>query len=304
MSAAQEIGELLTEQVDQFERHPVTEPGIWPRMPEAIYFADPVAAGSLSQSGAKKLLPPYCPAIYKHERDHGRPDTAAFDLGHAAHAEVLGTGSPIVEVESDDWRSKKAQQARDEARAAGGVPLLTADVQRVKAMAAKLREHPVASMLFAGNGVPEASAFWVDDETGVWRRARFDWLPEPVDGRLIIPDYKSAQTANPAAFAKSASDYGYHMQAPWYMDAARALLDVDDVSFLFVVQQKTPPYLVTVVELDRAALDIGHALNRRALNVYAQCVERGEWPDYSADDGVSLVALPYWYSRTVEELIS
>lgn len=280
----------------------IDKPGLYHDLDEQEYHADPVPGGSLSVSGAKKLLPPYCPAIYKYERDNQPETTDALDLGRAAHAKVLGTGAEIVEVHADDWRSKAAQTAKAEARAAGKVPLLTAQVAQVDAMAARLREHPVASLLFSGNGAPEVSAFWQDDEFGIWRRSRFDWLPEPRDGRLIIPDYKTAPTANPDAFAKSAADYGYCMQAPFYCDAARALLDVDDVTMLFVVQAKNPPYLVSVVELDRAALELGAALNRKAIGVYARCVETGVWPSYTND--VVLVSLPYWYTRNAEDLVA
>ncbi|MBO0827768.1 MAG: hypothetical protein J2P24_08300 [Streptosporangiales bacterium] len=47
----------------------ITEPGVY-NLPAAVYHADPVPGGSLSQSGAKKLLPPSCPALYRYWADH------------------------------------------------------------------------------------------------------------------------------------------------------------------------------------------------------------------------------------------
>lgn len=71
----------------------VTEPGVYDDMPEHVYLADPVPGGSLSFSGAKALLPPSCPALYRHQRDHGRPPKPAFDFGHAVHSMVLAPES-------------------------------------------------------------------------------------------------------------------------------------------------------------------------------------------------------------------
>jgi hypothetical protein len=55
---------------------------------------------------------------------------------------------------------------------------------------------------------------------------------------MICVDYKTADHANPAAFAKSALDYGYHQQAAWYLDGLRELGISDDAAFLFIVQSE------------------------------------------------------------------
>lgn len=283
---------------DVIEGPTVTEPGVY-EMPDETYHADPVVGGSLSFSGAKRLLAPSCPALFKHWRDHGQPPKAEFDFGHAAHKLVLGVGMEIVEVKADNWMTKAAKQAAEVAREANRVPLLTKDVKTVHAMADALRSHPVAAALFS-NGKPEASLFWTDDETGVTRRGRLDWLPDASDGRLIVADYKTSVTANPEAFGKSAANYCYHMQAAWYLDAVTALGLTDaEPAFVFVVQEKTAPYLVTVCELDAAARHIGRLLNREAIDLYAQCVADDDWPTYS--DGVETVSLPFWLTRQFED---
>lgn len=275
----------------------VTEPGVY-ELDDDTYHSDPVPGGSLSHSGSKLLLPPSCPAKFLYEQEHPSPPSDVLDFGKAAHRLVLGTGPEIVEVPHKDWRTNAAKAMKEEAHARGAVPLLTADYDVVQAMATKLSEHPVAMDLFSF-GVPEASLFWPDPETGVWRRARTDWLPQESNGRMIIADYKSARSANPRQFAQAAADYGYASQGAWYRDAAIDLQLAEQVAFVFVVQEKTPPYLVSVVELDTEALRIGRALNRRAIDIYRQCTETGEWPGYA--DDVVLASLPAWYVRQIEQ---
>lgn len=279
----------------------ITEPGVY-TMPEADYHADPVPGGSLSCSGAKKLLA--CPARFAYDREHPPAPTSAMELGTAAHRLVLGTGAPIVVIEADDWRTKAAKEAAAAARGAGAVPLLAAEHAQVQAMAAALRTHPIAAALFdPERGDPEQSLFWTDDRTGVWLRSRLDWLPRwRPSGRLIIGDYKTAVSASPDALAKAVVNFGYHQQAAFYCDGAAALGLADDPAFLFVAQEKAPPYLVTVFELDSVALAAGRARNRQAIERYRDCTESGVWPGYSGrPDDIELISLPSWATPRTEE---
>ncbi len=161
----------------------------------------------------------------------------------------------------------------------------------VKAMAAAIRSHPVASRLFA-EGAAEQAMFWPDERSGVIRRGKLDWLPNPGDGRMIVPDYKTAVSAERGKFERAMWDYGYYMQAPWYLDGIEACLGETDAAFVFVVQEKTAPYLVNVIQPDQNALKIGRIRARRALTVYAECVASGRWPGYS--DDVETASLPIW----------
>ncbi|MFJ3258462.1 PD-(D/E)XK nuclease-like domain-containing protein [Streptomyces sp. NPDC086771] len=276
------------------------EPGIYPDLPMETYHAD---RQSLSSSGARKLLPPSCPALFRYEQDHPQPPKKTFDIGNAAHRLVLGDGPELVAVEAPDWRTKAAREERDEVRAAGGVPLLADEYDQVQAMADAIRRHPVASALFApDSGRPEVSVFWEDGPTGIRRRARFDWLPHPRSGRLIIPDYKTCRSAEPTALARAVDEYGYHCQDDWYRAAARAAGLADDPAFVFVCQEKTAPYLVTVIELDAAARRIGAAKNRRSIETFARCTETGHWPGYS--DDITYLSLPTWAEiRDTEEYL-
>ena len=258
-------------------------------MPEADYLAHP----ALSSSGAKRLLPPSCPARFKWWRDNGPFTADHFDFGHAAHAEVLGIGMEIVVVDAADWRTKAAQEAKAAAHAAGKTPLLADDMAIVRQMAEALRLDPIAYGLLAQPGRPEVSLFWQDDRHGVERRARIDYLPDTtIDGHVRLIDYKTCASADPYNICKAVANYGYHQQAAWYIDGVQALGLAEQVEFLFIFQEKWAPYLTTVVELDAEALTVGRGLNDRAIEVYARCVATDTWPSYS--DDIETVSLPIW----------
>ena len=274
----------------------ISEPGVYD-LPVNEYHADPVEGGSLSSTGARLMLPPNAPAIFKYRRDHPliKKD---FDFGHAAHQLVLGAGPQIVVVEDEwgkdpnEWRTNNVKARVQEVRDSGAVPIKPNDYEVVQEMAAAIRDHPVASALIS-NGAPEQTLVWQDRRTGVWRRALLDWLPDgSASGRLIVSDYKTTNSANPDAIQKACYSYGYHQQADWYLDGVTSLELAEDPAFVFIFQEKTPPYLVTVAELDVVALRLAREKNREAIDLYQECVAADRWPGYS--DEIELIPLPAW----------
>lgn len=263
---------------------------------------------SLSNSGAKWLLPPHCPAKFRWIQDHpeDRPVTAALDFGKAAHRFAFGAGEDYVVIagsgsDENSWRTKADLEAVELARAANVTPIKPKDEVIIRDMATALRAHPLAAALFdPDHGKAEVPLYWTDPATGVPLRCRLDWLPEKRDGkRLLIPDLKTADSAHPEKFRKPSADYGYHRQAAWYLDGVRESGLDDDPAFLFVVVEKSPPHLVQVIELDEVALNIGRNLNHQARALYAECVRTNYWPSYSS--GVERIGLPEWYLRNHDE---
>lgn len=271
--------------------------GAYPGVDEASYHSDPT---SLSVSGAKLLLPPSCPAKFRWRMDNPQPPKRVFDFGHLAHRLILGEGAKFAVLDpavhglkkdgtiADSPRATAGWKAAEtEARANGLIPVSVEDWQTAQAMADKVAAHPVAGPLFT-EGQAELSLYHRDPETGIRLRGRLDLLR--TDGEIV--DYKTSTTSDPAQLERLFHKYGYHMQAAWYMDLAVALGLSDRGRFLFVAQEKEPPYLVTVAEYDDEALAEGRRLNREAINLYAELVKSGQWPGYS--DDTATIGLPVW----------
>ena len=271
----------------------ITRPGRYDGMPAEVYHADPVPDGSLSSSGCKKLLPPSCPALFRYAPDK---TSRRFDLGTAAHSMVLGAGDPLHVIDAPNWKKQAPRDEAIAAKAAGEVPVLTHQHEQVKAMAAALEQHTTARQLLTpGSGLAEQSVFWYDAEFGIWRRARIDFLPWGApSGLVILPDYKTCESADPEGFARSAARYGYHQQGSWYSEAVRTLMPGADVRYCFICQEITYPYLVETYYLHPAAIDEGTWLNRQAMEVYRDCTASGVWPGYNPDMDIQTIRLPRW----------
>lgn len=280
----------------------ITEPGVYADMPEEDYLADPVPGGSLSSSGARQLLPPGCPALFHHEQGHPRPGSAAQNFGSAAHKILLGVGPELVAFPEHDARTREGRPIRDEwdaAAAEGKIPILEPDYDRINAMVAAVREHPLAAALFEPeNGAAEQSAFWrepIDFAEPIWCRARFDWLPEVRNDRIIFPDYKTALRVDDESIQKAVARYRYDQQIDFYQRAGLELGLSENVMGVLVFQMKDPPYIVRVVTFDAEQRRIAAARNERAIRIYAECKHTGKWPAYG--DGLHTTSLPAWAVR-------
>lgn len=272
----------------------ITHPGIYAGIDETVYHADsdlaPELGRSLSQSGAKTLLA--SPARFAWERDHGRPPKDAYDLGTLVHALVLRSRDDRIRVvDARDWKTKRAQEARDEARAAGMVPVLRSQLLDASRVARAVRRHPLAGAMFRG-GRAEVSLYWIDDETGVTCRGRIDYVHP---GGLVDLKTTTYGRGDLDVFGRSAASYDYPMQAAVYSDGWEALTGVR-LPFVTVVVEVDPPYMITVGQYDDDDLDAGRARWRTALSVYAERESSGVWDDPLTD--IPTIPIPAWYARS------
>lgn len=268
-------------------------PGFHVDIPEEDYHRDPT---SLSHSGAKTLLK--APALFRYEQQHPPPFKRVFEFGSAAHGKVLGVGAEIRTIPDDILAANGAASTGEakafiaKARAEGAVALKAAEVQQIDDMADRLASHRLA-MALLGEGQPEVSAYAPDPETGIMLRCRYDWL-----GASVLTDYKTTTSANPDDWAGAYGflrKYGYDLQYVWYRDIAEALGHPAQ-DFVFIAQEKEPPYLVSVITIREADLEDARARKRRALTTYSACVESDAWPGYLDDDDLAVcsTAIQHW----------
>lgn len=312
IAATAELAELMAQPYRVPDEKLIREPGTYD-VPMRDYVADPVAGGSLSSSGARLIMRPAGPARLRWKLDHPDEDQQDhFDLGKAAHQVVLGDSeNHLVVVEasrlsngSTAWNTNAQKKQVANARAAGLTPIKPETWAQVQAMAAAINFNPTAAgLLHSASGRPEQTLVWRDELTGVWCRARVDWYrTKRKSHRLLVVDFKttgSEEGAAPDVFAKSAANFGYFVQAAFYLAGVQALGIDDQPAFLLVVQEVKPPYLVNVVELDETSLTLGRNFMRGALNLYAECRRTGQWPGFGPE--VDLVSLPAWFLRQYGE---
>ena len=248
-------------------------------MPAAEYHAHPALNASTLKAVARHPL-----AKVRYDLDH-RVHKPAFDTGNVAHSVILERDtSGVVIVDADSWRTKAAQAERDAAYAAGKTPMLDREFAVVEHMCDAVMEHDTARELLTGH-TPEVSVF--ADVYGQPCKARLDaWHAD----RGLIVDLKTTADADPATFDRTAINFGYHQQMAHYQDVMEAETGIRP-RLLFVLVEKAPPYLVSVVELAQDFVDLGREMNHEAADAWTRAVKDDHWPGY---EGVSTVLMPTW----------
>lgn len=159
--------------------------------------------------------------------------------------------------------------------------ILHSEWKKLIAMKDRLFKHGGVKKLL-NDGVAEHSGFFLDKMfQDVKGKVRIDyWRTDP---KFII-DYKTAKSAKAWDFAKAAYDYGYDIQAAWYVRGMK-LITGEDYKFLFIVQEKEPPFAVNCFICSDDFMVLGESRVDKALNTYWRCIENPHlfntevWPE-------------------------
>lgn len=290
----------------------ISEPGIYD-LTEEEYHSDPCPEPSLSASIAKKIVG-QSPAHARHAHPRlnpafAREEKEIFDRGTVAHALLLqgieraeiiaeAVDAKGVRRDIDDWKLADAKRQRDEARAAGKIPILEKHWATVQQMIERCREqiaqHKEASDAFT-EGKPEQTIIWREDN-GVWCRAKLDWLH---DSRLKIDDYKSTgRDVDPESIGRNAVD-NLEIQEAFYRRGIKALTG-NDPAFRFVCQENVEPYAVSVIGFGPDFQWMGDAKVEYAIRIFGKCLKSGRWPGYP--DRICYPMLPKWAEEAWERM--
>lgn len=262
----------------------VTQSGI-STMPLHDYVNDPAPKPSLNTGTAHALIaqsPQH--AWVNHPRlnpSHVSDRSSRLDLGTIAHAMLLERDeSRVVVIEADDWRTKEAKTKRDEARAAGLLPILAKDFDGAKHMVTEARLAIAESQFHQDfkDGIPEETLIWEQD--GIWHRSRPD-IHTP-DWKIVF-DYKTTQSAHPAAFMRTVHQQAYDLQAELALQGVEQLTDQGYPTFVFIVQEIEEPYAVSFLSLSPQWHDLARQKLRTARSIWKGCLRKNVWPSYTKD---------------------
>jgi hypothetical protein len=110
-----------------------------------------------------------------------------------------------------------------------------------------LLKHPTAAALIKRNKRSERSGFAIHPRyDGIKVRIRADIFIDD-DDLYLYADYKTCKDASTEAFSKAAFEYGYDVQADLYREIG-FVIDGRWPQFMFIAQEKTPPYAVNVLK--------------------------------------------------------
>lgn len=242
---------------------------------------------SISKSGLDLIA--RSPAHYFYAAR--REATRAMEIGTAVHAAILEPerfASQYMLLR--DVTDRRASEYKQAVKVHGSeFTLAGPEADRVSGMQASVQANPRAMSRLGAPGKSEVSIFTTDPVTGVPVKIRLDWLCD--DGRGL--DLKKTQDIRADEFSRSVARYRYHVQAAFYMDVYKWETGEDLREFAILAVEESMPHANRVFLLDDEALQIGRMEYRADLNLYAECMDRGEWPGIVFEED-ELLSLPMW----------
>lgn len=260
-------------------------------MPEAVYHADPCPTPSLSASIATKIV--------KDSALHGwmaHPKMGEWrespsneqEFGILMHALLLGQPVGVVQVHAKNFRTKVAQQERDDARDNGLIPMLAHEWHDLADVVIEARSELALSGVHL-IGKSERVAVWYEPTASgpVLCRGRMDHTDLERSDPFIF-DLKTCASANPLDIRNSVVKFGSDLQRAAYISAVEKIHPelAGRVEYRWVHIETLPigcprRVIVTVSEADGSMRELGERKWQRACRVWAECLERNHWPAYS-----------------------
>lgn len=252
------------------------------------------ASSPISSSGLKRIL--QSPAHFKYPP--ASTVTRAKDIGSAIHCAVLEPDRFLTDyrvIDCEDRRStiyKAACRDRD-----GSYVLTQAEGDNVQGMRDGIMLNRSCRELIEMHGDYELSLAVKDPVTGVMVKVRYDKLCRS-SGKPI--DLKKTQCARARDFQRAIENYGYHISAALYQDAWEWLHGETIEPMRWIAVEEKSPNAAMLYKINPETLALGRALYRDALNIYADCLDKDNWPAYGDDE--EEIGVPTWALEQSEEI--
>lgn len=157
-------------------------------------------------------------------------------------------------------------------------------------------DREIADLLSEGYG--EASVFWIDPATGVYCKARPDWVRPTGPRSVKLLDLKTTVDESPDAFSRSAARLGYHRQRAHYWKGFEIATGLEVEDFIFACVTSAPPVLAVPYRLVDEVVQQGEDECAELIQLFAECTQHNRWPAYSPEE--RMIDFPKWAKRSNE----
>lgn len=242
------------------------------------------------------------PEKFKWAQEHPEEPTPALIFGTLVHKVLLEpktVDEEFVIAPDVDRRTKDGKEAYSRFMANVGDRTIVSqtDFNKASEMVNALNALEFVEKLLDGDR--EMPIRWYDDLTEELCKCRLDCLTY-IDDKPIVVDYKTAADASTDAFVRSAINHGYDFQAGMYCEGIEKITGLKPV-FVFIVQEKDPPYAVNIFQADDLMVKRGYDIFRELIGIYHDCKQTGNWYGYLGKYNViNNLALPAWLAKEVE----
>lgn len=262
---------------------------------QSLSNADYHADEAIGSTGLKLIIRSPAHFRYQEPVEH---DTRAKQLGTALHCALLEPDRFLTHYLIANCDDRRDAQYKGLAKDVGGDRVLTiTEHRRIVSAQKSAYRNSEARELLEYPGRYELTVKATCPETGVKVKCRFDKKLD--DFRAL--DVKKTQDAREDPFGRSIDNYMYYLSVAFYMDAWYWATGERITSMPLIAIEEKSPHAVMVHHLPEDWIQQGRYEYETALRIYADCLEKDEWPSYVNESCVA--AMPDWRVRELEESV-
>ena len=219
------------------------------------------------------------PKHFKYFQTHKQEEKPAYLVGSASHCVLFEPDKfksvfhiideskrPNVNQSFAEKQNKKWREDIYEAYAHKSI-ITQEEYDKVMFMMEELKSHDLFNELVQGCEF-EKEHYWKCPITGLDLKKKID-----AESNDLIFDYKTTDDADPFIWQKKGWNYHYYRQAGFYTLNA-------DKPFYFVVQEKSPPYGVSIHKCMPDMINYGKDKAMELLRKIKTHIEEDQWPGY------------------------
>lgn len=252
-----------------------------------------VEAPGVNQSMLQHMDPPARLPAYLAGGDD--EETIDMIIGTLVHQRVMQPDLPLprIHIKPQGMKFSTKEGKKWKADHGDGLILKLDEFSMLNGIVDSISKDSLCKKIFA-SGMTEVAAFKTREFPvgSVLRKARLDFVPP---GNCLV-DIKTFAYMGKEAFEKALlcrehGGRGYALQAAYYIDIWNDIHgDTHKETFVFIVAEKEPPYLIGCYLVDYDALGYGRRHYEKRLIRYIECRESNTWPGYP--EGFQAVSIP------------
>jgi hypothetical protein len=188
--------------------------------------------------------------------------------------------------EFKDWKLERLREGRG---------IVDIDMVCEASLASRrAKRDPNIRGLLKNGGDAQVAVVWRDPDTDLLCKGLIDYVPT---GLASLVDVKTSRelndatrTAAPYKFARAVRNYGYNVQAAYYLDGWNAAIEqagLDESprnSWLFVVAGNAQPWPAGAWRLGEEEIDRGRMEYKAGLHEWKMCHETDHFPGLTTED--------------------
>jgi hypothetical protein len=253
------------------------------------YFAD----NQYINSSVLKELSKTCPKIaYEYYAGVRSLSSKALSFGTLVHLHMFELDE-FCKLPVFDGAVRRGQKWEEFRQAHQDKIIYTEkEIEEARAVS-KALQYGKAKRYFEGRGESEYSAFWIDSETQVKCKAKYDRITK-IDDVITIVDLKT--TSNIEHFHFSFFKYLYHISAIHYLSGLETILK-KPCQIIYVAVSTKEPHDIRVFKLNDESVLALTPDYIKLLKTWKECIDNNSFPDYPEIEELNA---PYYLLRSSE----